>query len=571
MKPSSCRPKVFTFGLLTLLLTSRLYFQPFNSLISDCDETFNYWEPLNLLLRGFGKQTWEYSPEYSIRSWAFLSPFYLVLYPFNKLFIKYQWPSEWNFYLTRIILGLVSCLLEWKLFVEIKHTLSVQVANIWLFIQIFNPGWFHASMELLPSSIAMLLYLASMKFALRYLSTGSTPNFISSLTFNFVSAILGWPFVLVLSLPLCFHYLFTHRIISTIRTVFDTSLVLFIITTIVIVVDSVFYGKFTPVSWNILFYNVINATNESGPNIFGVESWDYYILNLTINFPLPVLFASLIGIFHLSLWPLWTSLLTWMIIFINQPHKEERFLYPIYPLISLCGSVGLYHCFHFGKKSSHHSLRHIRRFFKWVTMLLIALQATSRIVALIENYTAPIKLYEEFNKMDVTTDEKINVCTGREWYHFPNSFFLPESHRLQFVKSGFDGLLPGDFMESESFTKNIRTIPQGMNNLNKWDESKVSPLNQCHFFIDVVLPIDITNDSFDPYSEDWTKLSCYNFVDVDNSKLLGRVFYIPKCFNDLIKRIVPKSLSSLWESLYGVNYLDYCLFERIHYAPDEQS
>lgn len=32
--------------------------------IADCDETFNYWEPLHYLVYGHGLQTWEYSPEF---------------------------------------------------------------------------------------------------------------------------------------------------------------------------------------------------------------------------------------------------------------------------------------------------------------------------------------------------------------------------------------------------------------------------------------------------------------------------------------------------------------------------
>jgi alpha-1,2-mannosyltransferase len=40
--------------------------------IQDCDETFNYWEPTHYLSHGYGKQTWEYSPEYAIRSWAYI-------------------------------------------------------------------------------------------------------------------------------------------------------------------------------------------------------------------------------------------------------------------------------------------------------------------------------------------------------------------------------------------------------------------------------------------------------------------------------------------------------------------
>lgn len=40
--------------------------------IHDCDETFNYWEPLHYLTHGYGLQTWEYSPEYAIRSWFYI-------------------------------------------------------------------------------------------------------------------------------------------------------------------------------------------------------------------------------------------------------------------------------------------------------------------------------------------------------------------------------------------------------------------------------------------------------------------------------------------------------------------
>lgn len=40
--------------------------------IQDCDETFNYWEPAHYLSHGYGLQTWEYSPEFAIRSWLYV-------------------------------------------------------------------------------------------------------------------------------------------------------------------------------------------------------------------------------------------------------------------------------------------------------------------------------------------------------------------------------------------------------------------------------------------------------------------------------------------------------------------
>lgn len=60
--------------------------------ISDCDEgettenccevqsahyfifnaVYNFWEPMHYLDRGYGFQTWEVSPQYAIRSWAYI-------------------------------------------------------------------------------------------------------------------------------------------------------------------------------------------------------------------------------------------------------------------------------------------------------------------------------------------------------------------------------------------------------------------------------------------------------------------------------------------------------------------
>lgn len=55
---------------------------------------YNYWEPLHYLLYGKGFQTWEYSPVYAIRSWAFLlihaqpSSIARFLFPMDKVRIS---------------------------------------------------------------------------------------------------------------------------------------------------------------------------------------------------------------------------------------------------------------------------------------------------------------------------------------------------------------------------------------------------------------------------------------------------------------------------------------------------
>ncbi len=49
------RTAFIVFCLLVPRLLSSLY-----NIIHDCDEVYNYWEPLHFLLYGYGMQTWEY-------------------------------------------------------------------------------------------------------------------------------------------------------------------------------------------------------------------------------------------------------------------------------------------------------------------------------------------------------------------------------------------------------------------------------------------------------------------------------------------------------------------------------
>ena len=45
--------------------------------IDDTDAVYGYYEPLHYILFGKGMQTWEYSPQFAIRSYAYLHPFKL--------------------------------------------------------------------------------------------------------------------------------------------------------------------------------------------------------------------------------------------------------------------------------------------------------------------------------------------------------------------------------------------------------------------------------------------------------------------------------------------------------------
>lgn len=94
------------------------------SQISDCDETFNYWEPLHYLLYNKGKyslsanigsniisrpisilglQTWEYSPEFALRSYTYLLIHGVPAYIYKQIF---EPNPMLIFYFIRLLLGL---------------------------------------------------------------------------------------------------------------------------------------------------------------------------------------------------------------------------------------------------------------------------------------------------------------------------------------------------------------------------------------------------------------------------------------------------------------------------------
>src|SRR5690348_59963 len=100
-----------SFSLVSVfgaLLVVRLV-AAFWSNISDCDETFNYWEPTHFIVHGSGMQTWEYSPLYAIRSYA-----YLWIYGLPSAALKYLGYVNrvHAFYFTRCLLGLFSAVCE---------------------------------------------------------------------------------------------------------------------------------------------------------------------------------------------------------------------------------------------------------------------------------------------------------------------------------------------------------------------------------------------------------------------------------------------------------------------------
>lgn len=163
--------------------------------IQDCDETFNYWEPTHYLSHGYGLQTWEYSPEYAIRSWTYVTLHALVgisrrLFPFPT--------KVGEFYFIRYALAFVCALCQTQLFRVITTTLNPRIALFFMMAMIFSPGMFHASAAFLPSSFAMYTTMLGIAAFMNWRGGLKTAQGIFWFA---VGGILGWPFSIALSAP----------------------------------------------------------------------------------------------------------------------------------------------------------------------------------------------------------------------------------------------------------------------------------------------------------------------------------------------------------------------------------
>ncbi|KAG0334269.1 mannosyltransferase [Podila humilis] len=498
--------------------------------ISDCDEVFNFWEPMHYLQYGTGLETWEYSPLYAIRSWAYI----------------------------------------------LVHALPAEITRL-----------------------------------------ATSANRIP-----------------------------------------------------IILIDHYYYNNLVIVPLNIVLYNVFGG--DVGPDIFGTEPWWFYILNGLLNFNVlflaallsfPVLvFTFLVApdvlpnppsssgqlkdplvLFTLKLSPFYL----WFAIFTAQPHKEERFLFVVYPLICFNAVMTLFMAQkviqrgldRFVTRSKTAAIHKYSRGLVWVVLVASAAISMSRILALYEHYSAPIDVYrnafdlvkvpepivigvttaavegsstepivvashspsttESGSEGTVGKKEIIRVCVGKEWYRFPSHYFLPEGARLGLIKSYFDGLLPGEFHEysdasdlkksqhplaidwrwSADRRPGTSFIPTLMNNENKEVVEHYTPLEQCQYLVDLdysgrpepseassesLTGDEINNDSNNSDTVDleprylqnkdqWEKLYCRKYLDTTvgaGRNRWVRAFWIPDKITLALTRGQPKA--------WG----DYCLARR---------
>ncbi|CAD5122594.1 DgyrCDS11006 [Dimorphilus gyrociliatus] len=329
----------------------------------------------------------------------------------------------------------------------------------------------------------------------------------------------------------------------------------------VILIDSHFYGKWVVAPLNIVLYNIFT---EHGPDLYGVEPWYYYIINGFLNFniafplaiiSLPILFFSKLivsaddtnrnvtAVLCFCLAPFYL----WLTVFILQPHKEERFLFPIYTLICLSAAICIDHLQRliswakYGRKAIHYTQYILNKWFVIGLLMLHASGSVSRCFALYKNYQAPLHVYGDLMKVahnsslhPLSSYVQVNLCVGKEWYRFPSSFFLPENWKLMFVKSEFKGQLP-KYFESENPTS---SIPSHMNDMNLEEPTRYINVSKCHYLVDLDVP---TESKLEPrYSlqtKQWKVLYSGDFLFSSGSSSLFRALYVPFLTSKKVKYI----------------------------------
>jgi alpha-1,2-mannosyltransferase len=504
----------------------------------------------------------------------------------------------------------------------------------WLMIT--STGMSHASGALLPSTTLTMVWLWAARAYLKR-------QFLSFVIWAVVATLaIGWPFGVLLFVPLglaCLVQLYRGirggtsvgggggvGMSSVVWLLCFALGIAVVVQGIVSTIDYMYYDRWVSPVYNILRYN----THAKGDELYGVEPTSYYIKNLVLNFNYvavvgvmggPVLLGMLLWRYQRKsdstnhhnpslrfLWDLMVLTLpmyVWLGIVVPRPHKEERFLFPIYPILCL-GAAMVGNAVVEGvlaivlSPSTGSAASPSKQQSRWSLGLQLvlwtpaALLGGSRTVALTKYYTAPFHVYAHFqkeqpllsrtlvyatierggnddtpeNSSSTTTMTTTTVCTCGEWYRFPSSFYLPSSDRsivnFKFVSPSpyFEGQLPHAFLPQGSGLGATYT-PFNDQNMPEYDDRYV-PIDACDYLVDAtwgeVKDDNVQQDASTPSCRDndsqWLPIITSAFLDADRTTTLHRILYLPK-------------LHEQADLHGGVEYVDYVLYRRIQGEDDD--
>ncbi|OEU08347.1 putative alpha-1,2-mannosyltransferase [Fragilariopsis cylindrus CCMP1102] len=604
--------------------------------IMDCDETFNYWEVVHYLLFRddddninaaaaaaavndsnssnsnsgslLGFQTWEYSNEYALRTYAYLTPLVFLARIYLQILRRSVPPSWfWSLLTDQIFDPSRSS----KIAVFVTTVTNVYMyTSLWFalvgwvteFLLISAAGTAHASAALLPSSTLMGLWLyAAAAFLRKQHGRFCVLAILATLA-------IGWPFGVLVLVPLGIGVL-VRELVERERLMIFVFLWIIPITILVqglvMFIDYQHYGRIVSPLWNILLYN----TQAGGDELYGVEPLSYYIKNLVLNLNyvavvgiagiLPLMWSLLvrcnsernassnnnkqISSSSSSTWKdgwiLMVPLYLWLAVVVPRPHKEERFLYPIYPCLCLGAAIVsvsfvqglLNHPWWIAKSQKEREQEKMTSIIPLSVFLLAMIWipagiiSWSRTIALSRYYSAPLLLYAQIpdaiSKENVSlnvvegSDSKSSitptvVCTCGEWYRFPSSFFIESVDSSDvifgFAPSTFTGQLPQPFTKDGSGPPSFSSSPSSsssttnqFNDKNLPEPGSYMSLGNCDFLVELSTSLHSCTEQGNSSNSDIIKWQPIVQVPFFNSEAttstLHRILYIPHLHESAIQ------------------------------------
>jgi len=228
----------------------------------------------------------------------------------------------------------------------------------------------------------------------------------------------------------------------------------------------------------------------------------------------------------------------WLAFYSAIPHKEERFLFPAYPLFLLAAALAasearrvaaalLARCAprraQRGREGGPHGVWPPLWGLPAAALAASALLSAGRVGALVSYYGAPLEVYSEVSAAlsSRADDSPLRVCSGKEWYRYPSSFFLPPGATPAFYRAGFDGLLPSPF--SAPPPDGSRAIHAHFNDGNRDEPAAYTSEDRCDVIVDLELPGDAAPRS----RAGWHVWARRPFLDADRSPSWSRALYVP--------------------------------------------
>lgn len=425
------------------------------------------------------------------------------------------------FYSVRLFLGLVSTFTDTVLVVALSRKYGKRLAWYTLAMLCLTSGCFFASTSFLPSSFSM--YAVTLSSALFLLQ-----KYAMAVSVAAAGVIIGWPFSILVFLPITFYSLSRGGFKKVFLSGILTSVLILAFS---LLADYYCYARWTSSVFNLVQYNVSGGGQS---HLYGTEGPLFYFRNGFNNFNfcfiLALLFLAILPIARKKYAPdlliVVSPMYIWLAFMSLQAHKEERFLYPIYPLICIAATavIDSFPDLFRDKYAVEDTLIvQIAKGLRPIFLGLILCASHSRTFSILNGYSAPLEIYKHLEHHGDAGTGSV-LCVGSEWHRFPSSFFVPSYvSEVRWVDDGFRGLLPFPFNSSFG---GMGAAPPYFNDKNKASgDQYVKDTEVCTFFVELDLKRPFPARGTDLST--WETLAAIPFLDRELSPATYRSFFIP--------------------------------------------